>query len=185
MPVTGEVTLSLSISLVAKSCLTLETAKEPARLLCPWGSLGKNTGVGSHFLLQGIFLTEESNWGFLHCRQILYQLSYEGIPRTLYYQMNYGFFFSHFFKLLLLSLLSPLNFSMWSSINGFLRRIYKHRCMLGVCVLSYTYTHTHVQVLGWKRTRNIFLAGKNCKKPKKILWNETNIGAYKISKIEA
>ena len=29
----------------------------PARLLCPWGFPGKNTGVGGHFLLQGIFLT--------------------------------------------------------------------------------------------------------------------------------
>ena len=41
---------------------------------------GKNTGVGSHFLLQGIFPTQESNPGLLPCRQILYQLSYEGRP---------------------------------------------------------------------------------------------------------
>ena len=38
----------------------------------------KNTGVGSLSLLQGIFPTQESNRGFLHCRQILYQLSYQG-----------------------------------------------------------------------------------------------------------
>ena len=38
----------------------------------------KNTGVGSLFLLQGIFPTQESNWGLLYCRQILYQLSYQG-----------------------------------------------------------------------------------------------------------
>ena len=38
----------------------------------------KNTAVGRLFLLQGIFLTQESNWGLLHCRWILYQLSYEG-----------------------------------------------------------------------------------------------------------
>jgi len=36
--------------------------------------------VGSLSLLQGIFLTQELNWGLLHCRQILYQLSYEGNP---------------------------------------------------------------------------------------------------------
>ena len=36
----------------------------------------KNTGVGSLSLLQRIFLTQESNWGLLHCRWILYQLSY-------------------------------------------------------------------------------------------------------------
>ena len=38
----------------------------------------KNTGVGSLSLLQRIFLTQESNRGLLHCRWILYQLSYEG-----------------------------------------------------------------------------------------------------------
>ena len=43
--------------------------------LCPWDSPGKKTGMGCHFLLQGFFLTQESNPGLLHCRQILYQLS--------------------------------------------------------------------------------------------------------------
>ena len=37
----------------------------------------KNTGVGSLALRQGIFLIQESNWGLLHCRQILYQLSHK------------------------------------------------------------------------------------------------------------
>ena len=37
----------------------------------------KNTGVGSLSLLQGIFLTQESNQGLLHCRWILYHLSYQ------------------------------------------------------------------------------------------------------------
>ena len=40
----------------------------------------KNTGVGSLSLLQGIFLTQQSNWGLLHCRQILHQLSHQGSP---------------------------------------------------------------------------------------------------------
>ena len=40
----------------------------------------KNIGVGSLSLLQGIFLTLESNLGLLNCRPILYQLSYEGSP---------------------------------------------------------------------------------------------------------
>ena len=35
----------------------------------------KNTGVSNLFLLQGIFPTQESNWGLLYCRRILYQLS--------------------------------------------------------------------------------------------------------------
>ena len=41
------------------------------RLLCPWDSPGKNTGVGCHFFLQVIFLTQGSNPGLLHCRQTL------------------------------------------------------------------------------------------------------------------
>ena len=40
----------------------------------------KNTGVGNLSLLQRIFLTQESNLGLLHCRWILYQLSYQGSP---------------------------------------------------------------------------------------------------------
>ena len=39
-----------------------------------------NVGVGSLSLLQGIFLTQESNWGLLQCRQIFCQLSYQGSP---------------------------------------------------------------------------------------------------------
>ena len=43
---------------------------KPIRLLHPWESPGKNTGVGSLFLLQGIFPTQGSNPGLLRCRQI-------------------------------------------------------------------------------------------------------------------
>ena len=42
----------------------------------------KNTGVGSLSLLQRIFPTQELNQGLLHCRRILYQLSYEGSPEV-------------------------------------------------------------------------------------------------------
>ena len=47
----------------------------PAKLLCSWDAPGKNTGVGCHALLQGIFLTQGLNLGLLGlwpCRQILY-----------------------------------------------------------------------------------------------------------------
>ena len=44
---------------------------QPTRLLCPWNSPGKNTGVGCYFLLQRIFPTQGSNSGLLHGRQIL------------------------------------------------------------------------------------------------------------------
>ena len=45
--------------MTAQSCLTLWDPQrlQPARLLCPWNSPGKNTGMGSHALLQGIFPT--------------------------------------------------------------------------------------------------------------------------------
>ena len=49
-------------------------------LLGPWDFPGKNTGVGCHFLLQGIFPTQELNRGLPHCRQTLYHLSYQGSP---------------------------------------------------------------------------------------------------------
>ena len=70
---------------------------EPVKLLChvrplvtpdysPPGSsvhgdsLGKNTKVGCHALLQGIFPTQGSNPGLPHCRQMLYHLSHQGSP---------------------------------------------------------------------------------------------------------
>jgi len=43
--------------------------------LCPWNSPGKNTGVGSRSLLQGIFLTQGSNLGLPQCRQIYIYLT--------------------------------------------------------------------------------------------------------------
>ena len=45
------------------------------------GFPSKNTGVGCHFLLQGIFLTQRSNPGLTQCRQILYRLSHQGSLR--------------------------------------------------------------------------------------------------------
>ena len=41
---------------------------------------GKDTGMGRHFLLQGIFPTRGSNPGLLQCRQNLYRLGYKGSP---------------------------------------------------------------------------------------------------------
>ena len=71
--------------LVTQSCPTLQPhVLGTTRLLCPWDSPGKNTGVGCHALLQGIFLPQGSNQGLLHCRQILNQLSYQGSPHIVY-----------------------------------------------------------------------------------------------------
>ena len=48
---------------------------QSTRFLCPWNSPGKNTGVGCHVLLQGIFPIQRANLclsGPLHCRRVLY-----------------------------------------------------------------------------------------------------------------
>ena len=54
--------------LLAKSCPTLLQfhGLRPIRFLCPWDFPGKNTGVGHHSLLQGIFLIQGSNLHLLH-----------------------------------------------------------------------------------------------------------------------
>ena len=55
------------LCLVAQSCPTLQPrGSQPARLCCPWDSPGKNTGVGCHAFLQGIFPTQGSNLRLLH-----------------------------------------------------------------------------------------------------------------------
>ena len=62
----------------AQSCPTLCNAMDCS--FCPSDSPGKNTGVGSRSLLQGIFLIQGSNLGLPHCRLTLYHLSHQGIP---------------------------------------------------------------------------------------------------------
>ena len=75
--------------LVTQSCLTLLSTN----LLCPWKT-GKNTGVGSHSLLQGIFLTQGSNPRLLHCKWMdSLPLSHQGSPegaRQLKFIWNYS-----------------------------------------------------------------------------------------------
>ena len=69
---------------VIQSCPTLCDPHElqPARLLYPWDSPGKNTGVDCHFLLQGIFPTQRLNLGLLHFRQTLYHMSQGTFPKS-------------------------------------------------------------------------------------------------------
>ena len=73
------------LCLVAQSCPTLCNPMDcsPLGFSVHGDSPGKNTGVGCHALLQGIFKTQELNPG-LHCRRILYQLSYLGSPFNMY-----------------------------------------------------------------------------------------------------
>ena len=63
---------------VSESRSIVSDSLQPRGPYSPRNSPGKNTGVGSLSFLQGIFPTQGSNRGLLHCRQSLYQLSYEG-----------------------------------------------------------------------------------------------------------
>ena len=65
----------------------LEPKKVKSLSLHPWDFSDKSTGMGCHFLLQGIFLTQESNPGLLHCRQMLFHLSHQG---SLGWKPEYG-----------------------------------------------------------------------------------------------
>ena len=65
---------------VRESRSVVSDSLRPHRLHSPWDSPGQDTGVGSLSLLQRIFPTQESNWGLLHCRRILYHLSPQGSP---------------------------------------------------------------------------------------------------------
>ena len=69
-----------SESVVAQLCPTVTPQTVAPRLFCPWNSPSKNIGVGSQFLLQGIFLTQGLNPGILHCRWNFYCLSHQGSP---------------------------------------------------------------------------------------------------------
>ena len=76
LPGKPQVSLCVSRSVVSNSFCP--HGLQPTRLLCPWNSPGKNTEMGCHSLLQGIFLTQGLNPGLLYCRQILYHLSHQG-----------------------------------------------------------------------------------------------------------
>ena len=64
----------------SESHSVMSDSLRPHGLYSPWNPPGQSTGVGSLSLLQWIFPTQELNWGLMHCRQILHQLSYQGRP---------------------------------------------------------------------------------------------------------
>ena len=69
--------------LVTKSCPTLlqPYRLQPIKFLCSWDFSGKNTAVGCHFLLQGIFPTQESNPCLLHWQADSLEMSHEESPQ--------------------------------------------------------------------------------------------------------
>ena len=86
-----------TVCLVSQLCPTL---CDPMDCSLPGSSVhedspGKNTGVGCHALLQGIFPTQGSNPGLLLCRQILYQLSYQISPIYVYMYIYQNHFAVH------------------------------------------------------------------------------------------
>ena len=78
-------------SLVTQLCLTLCDFMDgsPPGSSVHGDSPGKNTGVGCHALLQGIFPTQDSNQGLPHCRLILYHLSHQGSPEVSEFPSNW------------------------------------------------------------------------------------------------
>ena len=69
----------------SESHSVVSNSLQPHGLYSPWTFPGQNTGVGSLFLLQGIFPTQGLNPGLPHCKLILYQLSHKdkAVAKTL------------------------------------------------------------------------------------------------------
>ena len=82
-----KVKVKVSHSVVSDSLQPLR--RQPTRLLCPWNSPGKSTGMGCHVLLQGIFPTQGLNPGLPHCRRTLYHLSHKGSPCHVFLVVGY------------------------------------------------------------------------------------------------
>ena len=81
-----KVSTHVTVHLIAHLC---QTFCDPMDCSSPGSSVhedspGKNTGVGCHALLQGIFPTQGSNVGLPHFRQTLYHLSHQGSPNSIF-----------------------------------------------------------------------------------------------------
>ena len=81
------------VCLVAQLCLTLCNPMDhsPQGPSVHGDAPCKNTGVGCHALLQGIFPTQGSNPGLPHCGRILYLLSYQGLLGNSFFRLSYIF----------------------------------------------------------------------------------------------
>ena len=77
------------LSRFSRVWLFMTYGPQPTRLFSPWDSPVKNTGVGCHALLQGIFLTQGSNLHLLHCRWILYFWATGEAPYTVGGNVNW------------------------------------------------------------------------------------------------
>ena len=108
--------------LVPQSCPTLCDPMgyiQPIRLLCPWDFPGKNTGVGCHFLLQGIFPTQGSNPHFLyllHWQTDSLSLHHLEAPPTIYEVYNTICTYILYWDSLLFSIDVASNLAQFSSV---------------------------------------------------------------------
>ena len=105
----------------------------PTRLLCPWNSPDKNTGVSCHSLLQGIFQTQGLNSGLLHFKRILYHLSHQESPKMLLVTNKSTWYFKN------------LDGNVWITLIKYIY-IYIYMCVcVCVCVCS-SWRHTRERV---------------------------------------
>ena len=98
----------------------------PTRLLCPWNSPGKNTGVGCHALLQGIFPIQGSYPSLLHllhCRQILYcWATRETRAKSICFEY-FSNIFDIFFMIKLSKIISLALFFIHSTLRGVIKSV--------------------------------------------------------------
>ena len=91
------------VNLLEYSCLENPHGQRSLAGYSPWNSPGQNTGVGSLSLLQGIFPTQKLNPGLLHCRQMIYEPSYEGRPQ---WELHWTYDINPFWMVLIFKKLS-------------------------------------------------------------------------------
>ena len=76
--------LSVACAVLSRSVVSDFATPWTVARQVPWDSPGKNTGMGGHAFLQGILPTQGSIPGLPHCRQIIYCLSHQGSPFSLW-----------------------------------------------------------------------------------------------------
>ena len=104
----------------------------------------KNTGVSSLSLLQGIFLTQESNQRLLHCRWILYQLSYQGsLCCTQQYCVQILYCYTYYSFINIFSVFSLFFFVYLFIFNW---RMIALQCCVGFCHTSAWIGHRYTYV---------------------------------------
>ena len=127
----------------------MSSSLPPHGLHSPWNSPGQNTGVGSHSLLQGIVLTQGSNPGLPHCRQILYQLSHQGSPY--YYTRGSHCIFAQQRWCSVMSWLESINTTTFSTSTG-RRQHYEKAKMCWLLLLLFLFLNTVLSLSIWPIT---------------------------------